>query len=81
MDYRRTTEQARSSNTALLRQRTGVPDSEKQKLLQVKQEENTLLTTADLVRDTALTRTLELFPLRWTHFNFNVSLWGYRFRR
>jgi hypothetical protein len=58
MDYRRTTEQARSSNTALLRQRTGVPDSEKQKLLQVKQEENTLLTTADLVRDTALARTL-----------------------
>ena len=29
----------------------------------------------------ALTRTPELFPLRWTHFNFNASLWGYRFRR
>jgi hypothetical protein len=56
MDYRRTTEQARSSNTALLRQRTGVPDSEKQKLSQVKKEENTLLTKADLVRDSALIR-------------------------
>jgi hypothetical protein len=41
-NQRSTIEKARSTNRALLRERMGVPEREKQRLLQVKKDEKTL---------------------------------------
>jgi hypothetical protein len=56
-EHRTTTDNGRlARRKALLRVRIGVPERERKKLQQVRKDGKTLLTTADLVRKSRLTR-------------------------